>query len=266
MEKLSSFFANTLVISWIAPIITGVVVVILTTIVGKFITIWWKSREFIRKRDDANQKYINNIIPYMIQEMEINSRILSSIKSAIAAEYQIAEKYLYTNEEIRDNIVLSISNTRFVAETNKLSLINNVIQVFNKIGEEKIISEDNEYSKKKVIDKKYPFITLLCSLVFLLVVYGINPDKIDDPSSSVQILLFIGIIFLLTSGVMLWVSVLGRSSLDISLQILDFGLINLMTDFTGSLGKTMVNLLYGSKRKKLVKMIRIIQKIHRYQW
>lgn len=234
-------------INWVAPIITGVVVVILTSIVGKFLSNWRRSREFVRKRDDANQKYINNIIPYMIQQIEINSQILHSIKSAIAAEYQIAEKYLYTNEEIRDNIVLSISNTRFVTETNKLNLIDNVLQIFNKIGEETISIEDNKDSRKRRIERKYPFIALLGSLVFLLIVYGVNPDKVDDPSSFVQILLLIGIIIFLASSFILWISILEKSSFDISVEILDSGIIGIITNFTQTIGKAMAEIMYGRK-------------------
>ena len=247
MDKIRLFFANTLVINWVAPIITGVVVVILTSIVGRFLNTWRKSREFIRKRDDANQKYINNIIPYMIQQIEINNQILHSIKSAIAAEYQIAEKYLYTNEEIRDNIILSISNTRFVTETNKLSLINNVFNIFNKIGEETILIEDKKDNRKKGIERKYPFIALIGSLVFLLVIYGINPDKVDDPSSSVQILLFIGIIIFVVSSLILWISILERSSFEISLEILDSGIIGLIADATQTIAKTITEILIGRK-------------------
>ena len=124
---MEDFLKNSIVITWVAPIITGVIVVIITTIIGRILSVWWKNRSFLRKLERANEKYINNILPYMIQEIEIDSEVLYSIKSAIAIEYQIAEKYLFSNEQIRNQIVLNISNTTFLAEINKTKLINNVI-------------------------------------------------------------------------------------------------------------------------------------------
>lgn len=63
---MRDFFENTIVISWIAPIITGVVVVIITSIVGKILSMWWKNRAFVRRVNGANEKYINNILPYIV--------------------------------------------------------------------------------------------------------------------------------------------------------------------------------------------------------
>lgn len=248
---MEDFFENTLVISWIAPIITGIIVVVLTSIIGRILAIWWKGRAFVRKRDGANEKYINNILPYMIQELEINSQILYSIKSAIAIEYQIAEKYLYSNEEIKNHIVLSISNTRFITETNKLKLINSVISFFDLIGEEKISIEADKVNRKKGIEKKYPLLSLIGSLVFLAVIYTVNPDKVDDPNSMVQILLFIGIIVLSVSTLILWLSVLEDSARDISIEILDTGIFGMTLKVIQSIGETAFGILYGRKDKDL---------------
>ena len=248
---MEDFFKNTLVISWIAPIITGVIVVILTSIIGRILTIWWKGRAFVRKRDGANEKYINNILPYMIQELEINSQLLYSIKSAIATEYQIAEKYFYTNEEIRNHIVLSISNTRFITETNKLNLINSVISFFNLIGEEKISIEADKDNRKNGIEKKYPVFSLVGSLIFLAVIYIANPDKVDDPNSMVQILLFIGIMVFSISGLILWLSVLEGSVREISVEIIDMGIMGMTRNVICAIGKTLFGVLYGRKDKVL---------------
>lgn len=157
MDKSNNFFENTLVINWIAPIITGIIVVILTSVLGKILSIWWKNRAFIRKRDSANEKYINNVLPYMIQQIEISRDVLYSIKKAIAAEYQIAEKYLFKNEEIRNSIVLSISNTRFMTEANKINMINGVIRFFNEIGEDKITKEIKREDNMQIPVERYTY-------------------------------------------------------------------------------------------------------------
>ncbi len=59
---------NTIITTWIASIVTGVIVVVITTGIGKIVSIWWKNRTFLKNRDRGNEKYIDNILPYMIQK------------------------------------------------------------------------------------------------------------------------------------------------------------------------------------------------------
>lgn len=238
MDKVNNFFESTLVINWIAPIITGIIVVILTSIVGKILSIWWKNRAFIRKRDSANEKYINNILPYMIQEIEISRDILYNIKNAIAAEYQITEKYLYKNEEIRNSIVLSISNTRFMTEPNKINLINNVIRFFSEIGEDKVTKEIKGDNNSKKISMRYSLICFVVSLIFMVVIYAINPDKVDDPNSMAQILLVVGLIVFLGSSLILWRTVLEKSLTDFNIGITDLGIFDVAMEVVQSIIKT----------------------------
>lgn len=39
---------NTIITTWIAPIVTGVIVVVVTTGIGKIVSIWWKNRTFLK--------------------------------------------------------------------------------------------------------------------------------------------------------------------------------------------------------------------------
>ncbi len=238
MDKSNNFFENTLVINWIAPIITGIIVVILTSVLGKILSIWWKNRAFIRKRDSANEKYINNVLPYMIQQIEISRDVLYSIKKAIAAEYQIAEKYLFKNEEIRNSIVLSISNTRFMTEANKINMINGVIRFFNEIGEDKITKEIKREDNSKKISKRYSLFSCIGSLIFMVIIYAINPDKVDDPNSMAQILLVMGLIVFMGSSLILWRFILEKSLLDINIGITDLGIHDIAIEVIRSIVRT----------------------------
>lgn len=247
---MKEFFENTIIATWVAPIITGVIVVILTTIVGKIVSIWWKNRTFIRKVESANEKYINNILPYMIQKMEIDINILLSIKSAIAKEYQVAEKYLYTNEQIRDQIILSISDTRFMTEIHKLELIQNVLEVFNNIGNAIECAEDEINIKRRKISKKYPLIALIVAMIFTLIVYAINPEEFNNPNSLAQALGIIGILTSLLNATMLWLLILDDTSTRISVGITDFGLFGITFNVVEALNSTIFEILFG-KRKKI---------------
>ena len=248
---MRDFFENTIVISWIAPIITGVVVVIITSIVGKILSMWWKNRAFVRRVNGANEKYINNILPYMIQKIDLNREVLYSIKSAISLEYQIAMKYMYTNEQIRNQIILNISNTRFLTENNKAELIDNVIKVFNEIGES--IEEKTVTKRKKRIDKKYPTITLISGLIFIAVICGENADKIDDPNSIVQLLIILALIIIMVSLSIFWKLILDDMTDSMKSDIIDGGIIGITNEAMRALSNAICEVFFGTKRKSKTK-------------
>ena len=245
---MKEFLENTVVVTWIAPIITGIVVIIITTLFGKIISIWWKNRAFIRKVESANEKYINNVLPYMIQEIEVDAKMLYSIKKAITIEYNVAEKYLYTNEQICNLIILNISNTRFLTEINKARLINNVLEIFGRIGNS-IIREEEKETKVK-ISKRYPLATFVIGIVFSLVVYCISPEKIDDPNSLVQLLIIFGMLVSISSILFLWLSILSESDKQLSIDIIDAGLFGSTFSAMSAILMTINEVLFGKKPEK----------------
>lgn len=244
---MGDFFESTIVISWIAPVITGVIVVIITSIAGKIISIWWKNRAFIRKVEVANEKYVNNILPYMIQEIDLNKEVLHRIKSAISLAYQIDIKYMYTNQQICNQIILSISDTRFMTECNKARLIDNVISVFN--GIEDYVEKTSIVEKKKNLDKKYPMMSLVSGLAFTAIICIGNTDKIDDPNSWVQVIVLIGLIIIMMSIFILWLLILD-DIMPINLGRTDGGIIDVTNQAMQALGNATREVLFGKRRRK----------------
>ena len=173
---------NHIITTWIAPVVTGVIVVVVTTGMGKIIAIWLKNKTFLKNRDRANEKYIDNILPYMIQKIDINADFVTSVKNAISIQFNLQEKYLYTNEQLKNQIILSISDSKFITELQKFELTQHVQRTFENIGND---IEKVEITKKeeKTISKKYPIIMLVISLCFTLIVYAICPEKADNPNS-----------------------------------------------------------------------------------
>lgn len=49
---------NTIITTWIASIVTGVIVVVITTGIGKIVSIWWKNRTFLKNRGIIELVYI----------------------------------------------------------------------------------------------------------------------------------------------------------------------------------------------------------------
>lgn len=243
---MKDFFENTIVISWIAPIITGLIVIIITT--GcKVILIWWKNRALIRNVNGANEKYINNILPYMIQEIDLGEGVLYSIKNAISLEYQVAMKYMYTNEQIRNQIILKISNTRFMTENDKAKLINNVMEIFNNIGNS--IEEKTITKKKRRIDKKYPTISMIAGLIFMVIICVTNTDKIDDPTSVVQVLVAVDLIIIIISMLILWELILDDMTTSIKVDIADDGIVGIMNQVVQAFGNAVHNIFFGEKKR-----------------
>ena len=238
---------NTIITTWIAPIVTGVIVVVVTTGIGKIVSIWWKNRTFLKNRDRGNEKYIDNILPYMIQKIDVDVDFIISVKNAISIQFNLQEKYLYTNEQLKNQIILSISDSKFMTELHKSELIQHVQSTFKSIGND---IEKVEVLKKEErrTSKKYPMMMLIISVCFTLIVYAICPEKVDDPNSIAQVLALFGALFSLGSATTLWMMLLSESTNKINVEIADSGIIGATYTVVQALASTIVEILYGKKK------------------
>ena len=125
-----------------------------------------------------------------------------------------------------------------MTEPNKINLINNVIRFFSEIGEDKVTKEINRDNSNQEISKRYSLLGFVLSLIFMMVIYAINPDKVDDPNSMAQILLVIGLIVFLGSTLILWRTVLEKSLIDFNIGITDLGIIDVAMEVVRSIIKT----------------------------
>ena len=238
---------NTIITTWIAPVVTGVIVVVITTGIGKIISIWWKNRTFLKNRDRANEKYIDNILPYMIQKIDVDADFVISVKNAISIQFNLLEKYLYTNEQLKNQIILSISDSKFMTELHKSELIQHVQSTFKNIGND-IEKVEVVRKEERRISKKYPMIMLVISVCFTLIVYVICPEKVDDPNSIAQLLALFGVIFSLGSATTLWMMLLSESINKINIEIADSGIIGATYTVVKSVASTITEILYGKKK------------------
>ena len=94
-----------------------------------------KNRTFLKNRDRGNEKYIDNILPYMIQKIDVDVDFIISVKNAISIQFNLQEKYLYTKRATKKiKIILSISDSKFMTELHKSELIQHVQSTFKNIG------------------------------------------------------------------------------------------------------------------------------------
>lgn len=75
-----SFLSNQFVINWVAPIITGLIVVAIPTAIIRIFRI----RKDEKKVQDANERYVNLIRPYIIQKIKIDSRLITDIRGLLS--------------------------------------------------------------------------------------------------------------------------------------------------------------------------------------
>ena len=148
---LEPILTNQIIVDWIAPIITGLIVLLIPAIVTRVI----KNRNLLRNIKDINSKIINTIRPFIIQRIEISSHFISDLRKAIIKENGIKEKYVFNEIEIRNKILLDISETRFLKENEKQDLIDFTYEIFKNFNKKEIIRyKENRLDYQILINKK----------------------------------------------------------------------------------------------------------------
>lgn len=179
---LKPILTNQIIVDWISPIITGLIIVIIPALIAKF----FKNKNLIKNINFVNNKIIDTIRPFIIQRIEIDSKFISNIRNAIIKENNIKEKYIYNELDIRNKLLLDISETRFLKENEKKSLIEFTYHIFENYNENqincKINNEEILEKKQQNLLIKLNVIIMIISLFTMLIVYIITPEieKIEN--------------------------------------------------------------------------------------
>ncbi len=131
-EIITGFLRNEVIIQWIAPIIGTIIVLIAI----KLFMDRYKSKSVISIINIANNRFIDAVRPFFIQEIEINMKIVNNIRNAIKREYCADDNMLYTIEQLEEQIILDISETKYLTEERKKELIHNVYSKFDNLKTE----------------------------------------------------------------------------------------------------------------------------------
>ena len=129
LEILASFIKNDIMTNWIAPIIGTIIVMIAI----KLFMDRFKSKTVISIINIANNRFIDAIRPFFIQEIEIDMKIVNNIRNAIKREYCADDNMLFTIEQLEEQIILDISETKYLTEDRKRELIHNVYSKFDNL-------------------------------------------------------------------------------------------------------------------------------------
>jgi hypothetical protein len=166
-EIIAEFLRNDIMIYWIAPMIGTIIVVIAI----KLFMDRYKSKTIISIINIANNRFIDAVRPFFIQEIEINMKIIHNIRNAIKREYCADDNMLYTIEQLEEQIILDISETKYLTEERKKELIHNVYRKFDVLkGEvhEPHAEEQTELIKSEINQLKSSNARLL--VLFILVI------------------------------------------------------------------------------------------------
>ncbi len=166
-EIIANFLRNDIMIEWIAPIIGTIIVMIAI----KLFMDRYKSKSVISIINIANNRFIDAIRPFFIQEIEINMKLVNNIRNAIKREYCADDNMLYTIEQLEEQIILDISETKYLTEERKKELIHNVYSKFDNLkteAQEKPAEEQTELIRTEINRLKNSNSRLL--VLFILVI------------------------------------------------------------------------------------------------
>lgn len=139
---------------WIAPTITAIVAAILSLIIEKVV---FKLNDNIKIKK-VNNQMIEHIEPFIIQQIFIKLEDIKKIRSAIILENDIKEYKVYSIKELRDVLILNVSNTKYLKEEEK----NKLFKLINNIFTEKTIDEIN--NKNETINTEIDTIEVKSSI------------------------------------------------------------------------------------------------------
>ncbi|MCI8978404.1 MAG: hypothetical protein HFI99_15500 [Lachnospiraceae bacterium] len=235
MEKIISVLTNNIVVIWIAPVITGIVVAILI----KCFTIKKTKKEIKR----ANQEYKEAILPYVLQTIILEEKVIHGIRDAICIEASIPKKHMYSDEDLMNILIYDITKTRYSTEDRKIELIGHICKMFSY---DKDDLEDIESVKDNITSK---FTVVLGTgigiscIISMIVIYAIKPEALNDPNGLVST-----IVILLLMLAMICFTIVFLNSVNDRI-IGDRGIIGYMLDLPGEVTRKMITVLYGKRNK-----------------
>ena len=186
---------NDIIITWVAPIFTGLIVIAIPAVAINF----FKSKKDEKAITQANQRYIDAIMPFIIQEIELSQTYISDIRHTIINENNIKDKFIYTEIELRNRLIIDISESKYIDEDKKNELINFTYTIFKHYETDKAIKleENNTNSKFKNIltNITNPIILFIISQLALVLILIFDKRNIKPEENVLLALpLLVGLI------------------------------------------------------------------------
>lgn len=130
MNLFMKFLENQTVQAWIAPIIVTIII----TLGGYAINVFRRKRQAeknINTYSAAEDKLLESLMPFFIQEINLDKSLILDVRKAIIREYGLDEDKFITIDEIKNTLVLNILKTSFIKEEDKKRIVEGVYKTFD---------------------------------------------------------------------------------------------------------------------------------------
>ena len=182
IDLIKEFLANQIIVNWIAPIITGLIVIAIPTGLAKIIRI----RSDRKKVNDANNRYLDCVRPYIIQKIDISPKLISDLRCVVVDESDLKNKYVYSEIQLRNKLIMDITESKYINESNKHELIRFTYKIFKKFenNNASLVVENDKPAKKFKLKNNY--LIFIISLLVLTIVSLLDKDgtkSLENPAA-----------------------------------------------------------------------------------
>lgn len=203
-DFIKPFLENDIIINWVAPIITGLLVLVIPSILVKI----FQTKKDEKKIKTANQRFLDAVRPYIIQEIEISAATISNIRNVVVKESGLKDKFISSELDLRNKLIMDITESKYIDENNKEKLMNFATKVFDSFDN---ISND---VKEEVKEHRFSFlfenrvlimtlIIFILSSLFILIgtIYGHEVGLDPDNNYSIVLPLVTGLLSVISIGI-----------------------------------------------------------------
>lgn len=212
---------NEIVVNWIAPIITGLLVIVIPAAALKF----FRFKKDIKKINAVNERFINSIRPYIIEKIRISSNIITDIRSAIIMDSDIKERFVISEIDLRNKLIIDINESKYIDEVNKKELIDFTYEIFKDFEKKNSFIDNKEINLKQrkvsVLNNfiKSPISLVLVSQVMIVLTLFFDKSGVKPEDNFALLLPLVLGIFSLFSLLLDFISKTFRSDVSESKKI-----------------------------------------------
>ena len=217
-EILKNFLTNQIIVDWVAPLITGVILFFIPTGIIRF----FQTKKDTKKISLANERFLNSVRPYIIQKINVDKEFISDIRDVIIKESCIKEKYIYTELELRNKLIMDITEDNYINESNKKELIDFTYRIFSNFNIN-LQKNNNEKLKKKKrfmnIDRY--LILFVISIVFCIFIEQISKDGTNIQDNPIYAMSYVSSFFSLIIMILSYLKSIFKSNISVDRKISD---------------------------------------------
>lgn len=164
---IKEFLTNQIIVNWVAPIITGLILLAIPSMVIKFV----QTRKDEKRINEANQRFVNSVRLYIVQKIQVTKEFISDIRSVIIKESGIKEKFIYSEIELRNKLIMDITEDSYINELNKKELIDFTYEIFAQFeikNKEVVATNDKKDIKINYLDRSIVLLlisTIICAVI-----------------------------------------------------------------------------------------------------